>query len=88
MYGIVLTQGKRNDMARLLNAALLRQDWPLIRTSLHPRLRRQCERQFALGPSLAAEAADPHGGATDLPHGGSTTDPYGGTRARPSESQT
>jgi hypothetical protein len=49
MYGIVLSQGKRNDIARLLNAALLRQDWPLLAVSLNPRLRRWCERKFALG---------------------------------------
>jgi len=49
MYGIVLSQGTRNDVARFLNAALLRQDWPLIRSSLDPRLRRWCERRFSLG---------------------------------------
>lgn len=55
MYGIVLSQGRHNDVARFLNATLLRQDWPLIRASLDPRLRRWCERQFALG--AAAEAS-------------------------------
>jgi hypothetical protein len=54
MYGIVLSQGKRNDVARFLNATLLRQDWPLIRASLDPRLRRWCERQFALGATAGA----------------------------------
>ena len=48
MYGIVLTQGRRNDIARFLNAGLLRQDWPLIRACLDPKVRRWCERQFAL----------------------------------------
>ena len=48
MYGIVLTQGRRNDVARYLNAGLLQEDWPLIRASLDPRLRRWCERRFAL----------------------------------------
>jgi hypothetical protein len=51
MYGIVLTQGTHNDVARFLNAELLRRDWPLIRTSLDPKLRRACERQFALSRS-------------------------------------
>ncbi len=51
MYGIVLTQGRRNDVARFLNARLLVQDWPLIRTSLDPKLRRWCERRFALRPA-------------------------------------
>ncbi|HLQ54050.1 MAG TPA: hypothetical protein VK162_07230 [Streptosporangiaceae bacterium] len=51
MYGMVLTQGRRNDVARFLNAGLLREDWPLIRASLDPGLRRSCERRFALpGP--------------------------------------
>jgi hypothetical protein len=51
MYGILLTQGRRNDVARFLNPGLLRDDWPLIRASLDPRLRRWCERRFALrGP--------------------------------------
>ena len=48
MYGIVLTQGRRNDVARFLNARLLIEDWPLIRSSLDPKLRRWCERRFAL----------------------------------------
>src|SRR5215470_779242 len=48
MYGIVLTQGRRNDVARYLNVHLLRQDWPQLRASLDPRLRRWCERRYAL----------------------------------------
>ena len=58
MYGIVLTQGRRNDVARFLNARLLVQDWPLIRNSLDPRLRRWCERRFALR-ATASEAREP-----------------------------
>jgi hypothetical protein len=51
MYGIVLTQGQRNDVKRFLNPDLLRQDWPALRASLDPRLRRWCERRFLLaGP--------------------------------------
>jgi hypothetical protein len=46
MYGVVLTQGQRNDIARFLNARLLREDWPLIRESLDPKLRRWCERRL------------------------------------------
>jgi hypothetical protein len=48
MYGILLTQGRRNEVARFLNARLLVQDWPLIRASLDPKLRRWCERRFPL----------------------------------------
>ncbi len=49
MYGIVLTQGQRNDVARFLNPQLLREDWPIISDALDPRLRSTCERLFALG---------------------------------------
>jgi hypothetical protein len=51
LYGIVLTQGRRNDVARFLNPRLLAQDWPVISSSLDPRLRRWCERRFALDGS-------------------------------------
>ncbi len=57
MYGVVLTQGRRNDIARFLNAGLLREDWPLIRVSLDPKLRRWCERRFVLlGAGEACES--------------------------------
>ena len=60
MYGIVLTQGQRNDVARFLNPELLRADWPLIRDALDPKLRGTCERRFDLGglSSPAPEAAE------------------------------
>jgi len=48
MYGVVLTQGRRNDVARFLNARLLAEDWPVLCGSLDPKLRRWCERRFAL----------------------------------------
>jgi hypothetical protein len=48
MYGIVLTQGQRNDVKRFLNSGLLRQDWPELRTVLDPGLRRWCERRLGL----------------------------------------
>jgi hypothetical protein len=59
MYGIVLTQGQRNDVKRFLNATLLRQDWPALRSSLDPRLRRWCERRFALPGDDLAEGLEP-----------------------------
>jgi hypothetical protein len=49
LYGIVLTQGRRNDMARFVNARLLRSDWPLLRACLDPKIRRGCERRLKLG---------------------------------------
>jgi hypothetical protein len=48
LYGIVITQGRRNDMARFVNARLLREDWPLLRDSLDPKVRRDCERRLRL----------------------------------------
>jgi hypothetical protein len=54
MYGIVLTQGQRNDVKRFLSPVLLRQDWPLIGPALDPRLRRLCERRFHLARGRAA----------------------------------
>jgi hypothetical protein len=59
LYGILLTQGRRNDVARFLNARLLIEDWPLIRSSLDPKLRRWCERRFALRGS--PEVQEGHG---------------------------
>jgi hypothetical protein len=56
MYGIVLTQGQRNDVARYLNPQFLRQDWPLIAGALDPKLRWTCERRFALGARAASQA--------------------------------
>jgi hypothetical protein len=49
MYVMVLSQGTRNDIARFLNAALLREDWPHISRALESGLRRKCERRYALG---------------------------------------
>jgi hypothetical protein len=62
MYGIVLTQGQRNDVARFLNPDLLRQDWPQIRDVLDPKLRDYLERRFALG-TRAARGGPARGGA-------------------------
>ncbi len=65
LYRILLAQGTRNDVARFVNAGLLRQDWPEIRKALDSRLTRWCERRYGLGrrahsgrgPALATEAA-------------------------------
>src|SRR5215469_11887280 len=54
MYGIVLTQGQRNDIARFLNPDYLRQDWPLMAGALELSLRGACERRFALGDRAAS----------------------------------
>ena len=49
MYGMLLSQGKRNDIVRFVNAELLEADWAQIADSLEPKLRRLCEKQFAFG---------------------------------------
>jgi hypothetical protein len=49
LYGIVLTRGRRNDLARFVNPRLLQQDWPQLRTFLEPKVRRGCERRLKLG---------------------------------------
>jgi hypothetical protein len=64
LYSMLLAQGTRNDIARFVNAGLLRQDWPLIRNALDARLCRWCERRFGLGGTGAtaetsAAAVDP-----------------------------
>ena len=61
LYRILLAQGTRNDVARFVNAGLLRQDWSEIRKALDSRLTRWCERRYGLGrrghgPALAAGA--------------------------------
>jgi hypothetical protein len=56
LYGLVLSQGSRNDIARLVNAELLRQDWPLIRRSLDARLARWCARRYGLARGAIAPA--------------------------------
>jgi hypothetical protein len=54
MYVMLLSQGQRKEIVRFVNAALLAADWPLIAGSLDPKLRRWCERQFALGDEQPA----------------------------------
>jgi hypothetical protein len=56
MYGIVLTQGQRNDVARFLNSDYLREDWTHLADALEPRLRSTCEQRFALGDQAASRA--------------------------------
>jgi hypothetical protein len=54
LYGMLLAQGQHNDIARFVNGGLLRQDWPLIKTTLDASLARSCERRFGLGKRGAA----------------------------------
>lgn len=59
LYGMLLAQGHRNDIARFVNGDLLREDWPLIRKSLEPRLSRRCERRFGLGTTAHCAISAP-----------------------------
>lgn len=51
LYSIVISQGRRNDLARFLNAQRLREDWPQLRLLVSDRMRRACERKLGLRPS-------------------------------------
>ncbi len=48
LYSIVISQGRRNDVARFLNAERLREDWPELGQLLTHRMRRACERKLGL----------------------------------------
>jgi hypothetical protein len=48
LYSIVLSKGRRADLARFINGSRLRDDWPRLHTMLSRRLRSQCERTLGL----------------------------------------
>jgi hypothetical protein len=48
LYSIVISQGRRNDVARFLNAQRLREDWPQLRPLVSSRMRRALERKLGL----------------------------------------
>jgi hypothetical protein len=48
LYSIVISQGRRNDVARFLNAQRLRDDWPQLRLLVRNQMRRACERKLGL----------------------------------------
>jgi len=48
LYSIVLSQGRRNDMARLVNPRRLREDWPRLRGMVSGRTRRAAERMLGI----------------------------------------
>ena len=58
LYSIVISQGRRNDVARFLNAERLREDWPELRLLVSSRMRRACERKLGL-PRNPPRAATP-----------------------------
>jgi hypothetical protein len=51
LYSIVISQGRRNDVARFLNAQRLREDWPQLRPLVSARMRRALERKLGLSLS-------------------------------------
>lgn len=53
LYRIVLTEGMREDLVRFLDAELLVQQWPVLRTLVGPAVRTVWESAFA---ELAAAA--------------------------------
>ncbi len=50
LYSIVISQGRRNELARYLNARRLREDWPQLRLVVSGRTRRAIERKLGLAP--------------------------------------
>ena len=48
LYSIVLSNGRRGDLARFINASRLRDDWPRLHAMLSRRLRGECERKLGL----------------------------------------
>jgi hypothetical protein len=48
LYSIVISQGRRSDLARFVNAQRLREDWPRLRLLVSNRMRRACERKLDL----------------------------------------
>ncbi len=48
LYGILLSQGRRGDLARFVNARRLADDWPDLAALLSQRIRRACERRLGL----------------------------------------
>jgi hypothetical protein len=48
MYSIVISRGRRNDLARFLNPWRLRDDWPQLRPLISSKMRRTCERKLGL----------------------------------------
>lgn len=47
LYSIVISKGRRNDLARFVNPSWLREDWPQLKDMLGARGRRLCERLLA-----------------------------------------
>jgi hypothetical protein len=50
LYSIVISQGRRSELARFLNARRLREDWPQLRQVVDTRTRRAVERKLGLAP--------------------------------------
>jgi hypothetical protein len=48
LYSIVLSQGRRNDLARFVNPRRLRDDWPQLRPLIARPVRRAIERKLGL----------------------------------------
>jgi hypothetical protein len=48
LYSIVLSKGRRNDLARFLNAGRLTEDWPRLGSMLSRQMRKACERRLGL----------------------------------------
>jgi hypothetical protein len=61
MYSIVISQGRRSDLARFLNPWRLRDDWPQLRPLVSSKMRRVCERKLGLPAPSARFRHSQHG---------------------------
>jgi hypothetical protein len=62
LYSIMLSQGRPGDMARLLNARRLAEDWPQLRVLVSRKVRRTCERKLGLrAPAVRSHSRRPSG---------------------------
>ena len=69
LYTIVLSQGKRNDIARFVHPRLLLEDWPRLRTLVAPRVRDVCTRRFGLDAAGVAGDTDRAGARPGMASG-------------------
>jgi hypothetical protein len=65
LYSIVISQGRRNDIARFLNAQRLLQDWPQLRPLVSNKMRRALERRLGLRLPSAHDKGTQDEGAHD-----------------------
>ena len=67
LYSIVISQGRRNDVARFLNAQRLQEDWPQLRPLVSTKMRKALERKLGLPVPERAGSVMPSPAGTGTP---------------------